>query len=281
MLPDCACIFFDLQDNPVQTVPAFFEALVRRAREQVRRQMAVEVPILESGGIFESAARWFEALDNVPNVKRWLICIDEFERLEDLFPGNRSDLLRLMGLLRAAIQHRRTVRVLVSGVAPFEELGSLWNDHFINLRELRIGHLGQDTSIDLLTQPIAEFPVDAVPEAVAARIYDRTGGQPYLLQLYGALLVNLLNETARTSASLEDVAVVEEDALSQGRYFFSNIYHDAPEEARQVLTALAKSAPYTTSSATKRWLNHRCLITEDGQLNIPVLGTFINEEAAS
>ena len=88
---------------------------------------------------------------------RFLISIDEFERLEDLFPGDRRDLLRLMGLFRATIQHRHRVRLLVSGVAPFEELGPLWNDHFINVRELRIGHLDRRASVDLLCKPIPEF----------------------------------------------------------------------------------------------------------------------------
>ena len=115
----------------------FFDALVRRARQQLREQRRLEIPGLEGDKSFESAAQWLDQLDTLPDVNRILISIDEFERLESLFPGDRRDLLRLMGMFRATIQHRRKVRLLVSGVAPFEELGPLWNDHFINVRELR------------------------------------------------------------------------------------------------------------------------------------------------
>lgn len=278
MLPDCVCIFFDLQDNPVSTVSEFFEALIRRAREQTRIQRKMELPPLSDGGTFEAATRWLEMLDTMADAQRFLICVDEFERLEDLLPGDRRDLLRLMGLFRATIQHRRKVRILVSGAAPFEELGPMWNDHFINVRELRIGHLERNVSLDLLCRPIPDFPEQAVPREVARAIYERTGGQPYLLQLYGALLINLLNQEARTNATVDDVESVEREALSQGRYYFGNTYRDAPEDARMALEALARGAPVAIQGATRRWLERRCLIDGSGALQIPVLGEFINEE---
>jgi hypothetical protein len=95
----------------------------------------------------------------------------------------------LMGLLRATVQHRRRIRVLVSGDAPFDELGAMWTDHLINVREVKIGFLDEETAAGLLRKPIPDFPEDAVPEEVAQAIVVRTGGQPYLVQLYGSLLV--------------------------------------------------------------------------------------------
>jgi len=278
MLPDCACVFFDVQDNAASSIAGFFEALVRRAREQVRAQRGLDLPGLDSGSTFETATRWFDQLDAINDVNRILISIDEFERLESLFPGDRRDLLRLMGLFRATIQHRHKVRLLVSGVAPFEELGSLWNDHFINVRELSVGHLDEKTSVDLLVRPIPEFPPDAVPEQVARRVFQRTAGQPYLLQLFGTLLINRLNEEQRTTAVPEDVDAVEQEALSQGRYYFGNTYQDAPDTAREALELLARGEAPALSGATRRWLERRWLIDEDGALRTPVLAAFIREE---
>ncbi len=278
MLPDCACVFFDLQDNAASTVAGFFDALVRRARQQLREQRRLEIPELEGDKSFESAAQWLDQLDTLPGVNRILISIDEFERLESLFPGDRRDLLRLMGMFRATIQHRRKVRLLVSGVDPFEELGPLWNDHFINVRELRIGHLDEDTSIALLIRPIPEFPQDAVPEDVARLIFRRTAGQPYLLQLFGTLLVNRLNEEERATARLEDVSAIEAEAITQGRYYFDNTYRDVPEAQREVLEALARGEYPTITGAVRRWMERRCLISEDNTLRTPVLGVFIREE---
>jgi hypothetical protein len=278
VLPDCACVFFDLQDNPVSTLAGFFEALVRRAREQVRAQRRLEIPCLTGGGTFETVTQWFHQLDQMDEVNRFLISIDEFERLDQLFPGDQRDLLRLMGLFRATIQHRHKVRLLVSGVAPFEELGPLWNDHFINVRELLIGHLDKQTSIDLLSRPFPEFPLDAVPIEVAQRIFERTAGQPYLLQLFGTLLINRLNDQARTRAKIEDVPAVEIEALSQGRYYFGNTYKDAPPAAREVLETLARGGESTAAGSTRRWLERRWLIDDRGALRTPVLGRFIREE---
>ncbi|MGH9962096.1 MAG: hypothetical protein ACREBC_34030, partial [Pyrinomonadaceae bacterium] len=88
------------------------------------------------------------------------------------------------------------------------------NDHFINLREIRIGHLSPNTSVQLLTRPIPKFPDQAIPEQVAEEIFMRTGGHPYLLQLYGSLLVTCLNHQKRGSATLEDIGTVEDEVLS-------------------------------------------------------------------
>src|SRR5262245_13399142 len=59
-----------------------------------------------------------------------------------------------MGLFRAMIQHRRRLRLLVSGLALFDELGQIWNDHFINVREVRVGYLDRFATIDLLMRAV-------------------------------------------------------------------------------------------------------------------------------
>jgi serine/threonine protein kinase len=278
MLPDCVCIFFDLQDNPVDSTQSFFGALHQQAARQAFRDRRLELSNLPGGEVFTSATGWFQALDNMEGDFRILLCIDEFERLEDLFPGNRQGLLRLMGLLRATIQHRRKLRLLVSGVAPFDELGALWNDHFINARQLRVGHLDRSTALDLLMRPLPDFPAQAIPENVAARIYERTGGQPYLLQLYGSVLIALLNGAMRKAATLADIDVVEEEAMSQGTHYFRHTYESAPESARTILEQLAKGQTPAMTPSIHRWLVRRELLTDERDLRIPVLGTFIRQE---
>ena len=93
----------------------------------------------------ESLAAWLEALECCESigsaVKRILFCIDEYERWEGLFPGDRRALLQLLGLLRATIQHRRRLRVLIAGAAQVDELDPMWADHLVNLRTLAIGPL--------------------------------------------------------------------------------------------------------------------------------------------
>ncbi len=213
-LPDTQVVLFDLQDNPAGTPEGFYRALAEQARRQARQDRGLDLPGFPEGAPIEALRAWLDALEQFPGVARFLICIDEFERLPSLFPGQGGELassdglftipdmrpsrgrelLQFMGLLRATIQNRRRVRLLVAGSAPFDELDHLWSDHFINLREIRVGYLDEATCVALLTRPVSEFPSNAIPETVARAVVARTGGQPFLVQLYGSLLVDRLNE---------------------------------------------------------------------------------------
>jgi hypothetical protein len=280
LLPDAVCIFFDLQDHPVDSPAGFFRALHKSAVEQARRDHQLALPPFPEGSPFEAGSDWFRALDALAEDRRILICIDEFERLETLFPGDKSDLLKLMGLFRATIQHRKKLRLLVSGAAPFDELGDLWNDHFINVQEVHLDLLDKSTSLDLLTCPIPEFPADAVPLEIAEAIYTRTGGQPFLLQAYGSALISRINEGDRKprAATMEDLPFVEETVLSRWKPYFADTFKSAPPDAREALHALAAGKQAAISTKTRRWLERRCLLTRDDQLRIPVLGAWIRTE---
>ena len=277
MLPDTLCVLFDIQDNPMDSPARFFGALAERTAEQARKE-GLAIPPLAEGPPFEVGSRWVRELDESRNGRRVLLCLDEFERLEVLWPGEQRELLQLMGLIRATIQHRHNVRLLVSGVAPFDELGKLWNDHFVNVRAIKLEHLDHDTAIGLLTKPIPEFPQAAIPEMIAEEIFARTGGQPYLLQLYASCLVTRLNSKQRSESILEDIDAIEDDVLTQADYYLRHTVTDAPERVRTVLNALARGERPQIDSRAQRWLLHRCLITPGGQLAIPALGTWICEE---
>jgi hypothetical protein len=280
LLPDAVCIFFDLQDHPVDSPTGFFRALYETAKEQARRDHRFILPRFPEGSPFEAGAAWFRALDTLAEDRRILICIDEFERLETLFPGDKVDLLKLMGLFRATIQHRKKLRLLVSGAAPFDELGDLWNDHFINVQEVHLDLLDKPTSLDLLTCPIPGFPADAVPLEIAEAIYARTGGQPFLLQAYGSALISRINEGNREprAATMDDLPSVEETVLSRWKPYFADTFKSAPPDAREALHALSAGKEPALSTKTRRWLERRCLLTTDDQLRIPVLGAWIRAE---
>jgi len=281
LLPDTLCVFFSIQGNAIDPQAGFFPSLARVALAQARVERGLELPPWPDGPPFEAASEWLRTLDEAIGDGRILLCIDEFERLETLFPGDRRALLQFMGLLRATIQHRRRVRLLVAGAAPFNELDSVWNDHFVNVRELRVGHLDQQTARDLLIRPLPDFPAHAIPLSVAAAIVARTGGQPYLLQLYGSLLVTRLNAMQRRSAALDDLPQIEEEVLSQVTYYFRDLYESAPDAARAGLCALARDQVPTIDPQTRRWLRRRELMTDEQRIGIPVFGRWIIEEVGS
>ena len=278
MLPDAVCVFFDLQAYPVETPAGFFRALAQTTREQARRSRQLLLPELPAGSPFEAATAWIEALENALTDRRLLICIDEFEALESSFGGSREDLLRLMGLFRATIQHRRKVRLLVAGEAPFDELDAMWDSHFVSVREVRLGHLAPEVAVELVRRPIPSFPEDAIPEPVARRLVERTGAQPFLVQLFAQLLVSLLNDEKRKSATLADLEKAEEQALGQVGSYFRDLWNRAPPPAKEVLASLARGGQPEISKPARRWLDRRCLIDAEGRLTIPVLGRFLDEE---
>jgi hypothetical protein len=169
------------------------------------------------------------------------------------------------------------VRLLVSGEAPFDELDAMWNDHFISVREVRFGHLDAAIARELVRRPTREFPDETMPDEVAAHIVERTGGQPYLVQLYAQLEVELLNDEDRRCATLDDLARVEEQVLEVAGYYFRNSWQRGPDSVREALAALARGEAPEIDSSARRWLRRRELIDDQDRLTIPVLGRFLIE----
>jgi hypothetical protein len=280
MLPDTVCVFFDVQAHPVASVGAFWNKLAEQALIQAKLQRRIDLPPFPAGPPMEAAATWLEMLDQLPDRRRVLIAIDEFERLEDLFPGSRREFLQLMGLFRATIQHRRRVRLLVSGAAPFDELDRVWDDHFISARQIKLPFLDEPTAIGLLTQPDPGFPANAIPAEVAQGVYRRTGGQPFLLQAFGSLLVNRLNDTDRRTATVADIAAVEHQAIGWAEPYFRDMYKSAPAAAREALDHLSHGSA-NLSPAARRWLAQRYLLTPDDRLSVPLFAAWISHHAIS
>lgn len=279
LLPDTVCVFFDLQAHPVASVGAFWNKLAEQALIQAKLDRRATLPSLPDGPPMEAAADWLAKLDQLPNGRRVLIAIDEFERLQDLFPGSRLEFLQLMGLFRATIQHRRGVRLLVSGAAPFDELDGVWDDHFISARQIKLPFLDLPTTAGLLTRPAPGFPSDAIPEDVAHEVYLRTGGQPYLVQVFGSLLVSLLNDGKRKTATVADVQAVEGRAIEWAESYFRDTYKSAPTVAQDALASLAQGPAVDLTPAARRWLTQRYLLTPGDRLAIPVFGAWVEHHS--
>jgi hypothetical protein len=71
---------------------------------------------------------------------------------------------------------------------------------------------------------------------------------------------------------------VEEEAMMQGAYYFRHTYEVAPESALTALMDLAAGRKPVLDTTGRQWLIRRGLVTEYGDLSIPVLGTFMRRE---
>ena len=281
LLPDTLVVEFNLQGQPCDTPAAFYQALAQTAHEQALKHRRLRLPPLPTettGTPIERLKQWFQQLEQFTAASRILICIDEFERIEILFPDQGRELQQFMGLLRATIQDCRRLRLLVAGTAPFDDLGRIWSDNFINLRELRVGYLPHPAVHGLLQAPIPTQQFDAIPRPVAEAIFQRTQGQPFLTQAFAYVLVNTLNSEKRKVAELTDLDGIETQVLNNYKYYFANAWHETPPEKQTILMALAQdNTPISYDKATRRWLLQRLWIEENGQLRVPTFGRWLRE----
>ncbi len=289
LLPDTVVVEFNLQGEPCDTPAAFYQALAATAHKQAlhhRRLRLPSLPAEATGTPIERLKQWFQQLETFTQAPRILICIDEFERIERLFPEQGRELDQFMGLLRATIQDCRRLRLLVAGTASFDDLGKIWTDNFINLRELRVGYLPHPAAMGLLQHPIQPDPFDAISPEVAQAIFQRTQGQPFLTQAFAHVLVNLLNQTKRKTATLDDIDPTEAKVLRDFKYYFANAWDETPNEIRPVLMALAQAQNKPAAAQeisqncdkpTRRWLRRRLWIDETGQLQVPAFGRWLQE----
>ena len=275
LIPETLFVFFDLQDNPTDSAHGFFTALARRTQEASEEWGQVKLPSLPDGSPFESARHWFELLETNSGGVSIVFCFDEFERLEKLFPGDERELHKLMGLFRSITQYHHRVRLLISGAARFSELGRLWDDHFVNVQELTLERLDHDTTRQLLMCPVPTFPSGVIGEAVADEIFNRTGGQPFLLQVYGDQLVRLLNEEQRRLSGVQDVAAVEQRVQNRWKYFFRDLYEEAPPHIQETLVELAHDRTERPDQDEAAWLRDHDLLNEDGSFAIPSFAAWL------
>ena len=110
------------------------------------------------------------------------------------------------------------------------------------------------------------------------RIHARTGGQPFLTQLFGSLLIDHLNDEERRQALPTDVDVIEPQALEKAGYYFRDVLHDAiPDELRPLLQARARGETVAFSRSQQRWLKRRLILDADGNWYAPAHARWLRE----
>ena len=161
-----------------------------------------------------------------------LLAFDEYERLE-------AKQKEILDTLRAIIQHRRKIIVLVAGSHRFEEIKDVrWSDYLINTQTVEISYLDRESAYKLITNPVEGFDLRYPPD-MPETILELTHCQPYLLQAVASLLVDHLNLQKRKEAVFEDLELVKEKVLTAAEAYFVNVWQDeCSEDERQFLEEL-------------------------------------------
>ncbi len=127
-------------------------------------------------------------------------------------------------MLRHIIQHRRGVKLLLSGSHTLEEFRR-WSSYLINAQVVELGYLEEGEARRLIETPIPDFPLRYEPAAVQ-QVLALTSGHPYLVQLLCMEIVAHKNRQSPAQRHLTTVADVEAAVpamLVRGQQFFADI----------------------------------------------------------
>jgi uncharacterized protein len=245
------------------TLSGLAEFIANTIVEAARRNRNLQLPTIDKESLktepFLTLQKWFEQIENNAPGKRFLLCLDEFERLEEVVrdTGSRSPL----NFLRYIVQHRDNWIVLFSGSHTLDELNPYWSDYLINTQSLRMTYLQEAEARDLIRHPIDNFPDIYTDSAVDEIIY-LTRCQPYYVQLMCRVLVDRLNAINRENTSLnrekqtklavEDVRAAIVKSLEQGGAVFRERYQELTDSERDFLHQLIEK-PALSVAESRLW----------------------------
>ncbi len=173
--------------------------------------------------------------------QRFLLMLDE----ADLMPGRRLG-EHLPGFLRALMQEPQYPTVLL--FCGTTRLRTMARDYFsilFNTAQFRtVSYLSAEESALVLTKPAGDY-LEYDPAALAAG-FKLTRGQPLLLQLIGATLINSFSEAIRRGeprsryvGTLDLDRAVDAVVRQETNAAFENHWEDSDPPTHRVLAALA------------------------------------------
>ncbi|MEQ9625008.1 MAG: ATP-binding protein [Coleofasciculus chthonoplastes F1-TOW-03] len=227
---------------------------------------------------FLTLQTWLEKLERIAPGKRFLLCLDEFERLSEVIATTNSRVP--LNFLRHVLQHRRQWILLFSGSHTLDELEPYWSDYLINTRSLRVSYLQKPEAEELIVQPIADFP-KIYESLTVSQIIQATRCQPYLVQLLCTVIVDHLNREKRRLATPDDVQTCIPIAIETGGMYFRELWTSLSEPEQDFLESLiTEETPHPQNKSTVRRLIRKEILEKTGdcyQFQVPLVETFITQ----
>ena len=163
----------------------------------LRHPQPISLPSLDDALIRSDPYRvfenWLDEVEQTIGAQRWLLLtLDEFDRIDHAVQSGRID-ERIFSMLRSLIQHHPRVALALCGTFTLAECDPRWYEALKSAQTLPVSYLRPEEARQVFTRPAADFPDNVYSEAAIARVLDLTGGQPYLLHLLGATVINAYN----------------------------------------------------------------------------------------
>lgn len=257
---------------------------ITEAARRLPRRLDLPYPDLSRTDPFIALQNWLVQIERTLPDKRFLLCLDEYERLSEVVEttGSRVPL----NFLRNILQHRTSWTLLFSGSHELSELDPYWSDYLINTRALRLTYLHESEARELIEKPVEDFPTIYAPDAVDAIIH-LTRCQPYLVQLMCYEVVELLNrgirqnqrDAATIKATVNDVETVIPTVLERGDQYFRELWTGFTEGDRNLLQRLLQGeTPTTQDKASVRKLVRKEILYKEGvEFQVPLVQKYVEQ----
>ena len=234
------------------TLYGMAKSLVKQIIDSARISRNLSLPYPDKEELkedpFLTLQDWFTEIEKTARGKRFLLCLDEFERLEEIIYTTNSR--APLNFLRHVMQNRSAWTLLFSGSHTLDEMETYWSDYLIGTRYVRLTYLEESEAEELITQPVPNFPDIYLPETIATIIH-WTRCQPFLVQLLCSELVDYLNReyprnNGKIKATPQDVENILDKALVTASNYFNEFWDltlTAPQ--REALRKIIKEIPPT------------------------------------
>jgi uncharacterized protein len=257
-------------------------AIVKTAKSARNLNLPTLSPAQLSNDPFYALQTWMEQIERDAPGRRFLLCIDEFERLEEVIAtsGSRAPL----NFLRYVMQNRRQWIVLFSGSHRLDELQPYWSDYLIGTRTLPITYLQPAEARELVQHPVPNFPDIYAPAAVD-EILRLTRGQPYLVQLLCSCVVEYINsaDVQRQLVTVADVDAAKPIAWERGIAYFQEFWVDLKTEKQDFLTRLLAQSSIQESDRTliKQLIQSEVIEADalgEYQFQVPLIEQYLQQK---
>jgi hypothetical protein len=153
--------------------------------------------------------------------KTLLLMIDEFQELLKLVGrsgATRSHDTLALDQLRALMDEGELAAIF-TGSIRFDRLADIFDHRILgSLLPLRVTFLPEDGVGRVLRTGMDKWV--AIPDETVTAVWQQTGGYPWLVQIYGSSLVDLLNQEHRTIVTPLDVETVTRESVLPTDSFF-------------------------------------------------------------
>lgn len=257
---DLISLLIDIQGAAAATtlvgLAEFFVKQIQEATGQLRP--AIKLPEPNRSKLaqdpFIELQNWLREIETSYPNKRFLLCLDEFERLGQVVEATGSK--AHLNFLRHIIQYRPAWILLFSGNHYLSELPNYWSDFLINAHALKMTYLSESEARELIKLPVADFP-DIYEDSAVDAIVELTRCQPYLVQLMCYEVVEKLNRDFREykrdtdieKANIHDVEIVIPKVLERGIHYFRELWTNLTEGERRLLIFIVQGKIYKTNNS--------------------------------